>query len=512
MRITFRGLVVVGLSVFFSLSARAHIGSPDVFYDGNIGPYPARITIRMPNVVPGRAEISARIQSGQPTEVSFLPLYSQIAVSNAPPPDIARLVTGETNLYAGELWLMSFGAYSVEVRIKSKDGEGMVQIPVTSVALRQLPLPFLLGKILLLLAAILVIGGIGIAAAAGREATLPASAASAPRNRRNGYISASAAAFISIAALVGGKFWWKIEEQSFRQHLLAGPWPDLTPEVRLSGNQRILQLQVGKTFFEENNKFSLIPDHGKLMHLFLVREPSRDAFAHLHPIRKEGYTFEVTLPPLPEGRYAIFCDLTFEGGVSSTATNSIALGSMFGSTDAAVAQPQRDADDSWSSYAGEIIPGMDSTAPVYRFPDGNQVTWNCQRPLRIKQDASLKFEVTDSSGQPVALDPYMGMLCHAAVLRDDGSVFAHLHPSGNFSMAAQSFFENKLASEASIGMADPSAATEMDHAMHHHHSGPSISSVYLPYEFPEPGNYRIWVQFKINGSILTGMFDARVSL
>jgi hypothetical protein len=246
------------------------------------------------------------------------------------------------------------------------------------------------------------------------------------------------------------------------------------------------------------------------MHLFLVRQGARDAFAHLHPIRKEGYHFEVALPPLPEGRYDIFCDLTFEGGVSSTATNSILLGSASGANDAPVSSTERDADDSWASYATETVPGPSSASPDYRAPDGTHVAWICQKPLRIKQDASLKFEVTDSSGQPVALEPYMGMLCHAAVLRDDGSVFAHLHPSGNFSMAAQTFFEDKLASEAGMASADPSTSMGADHAMHHHHSAGTISSVYLPYEFPEPGNYRIWVQFKTGGRILTAVFDATV--
>ena len=76
-------------------------------------------------------------------------------------------------------------------------------------------------------------------------------------------------------------------------------------------------------------------------------------------------------------------------------------------------------------------------------------------------------------------------------------------------MAAQSFFESKLAKEASTGAVDIAPArTGQDHSMHHGQSDGSVSSVYLPYEFPEPGDYRIWVQFKSGGRILTAVFDA----
>src|SRR5579864_1837139 len=93
------------LIIFLSalaLTAQAHVGSPDVFYDGMAGPYPVRVTIRMPNVVPGRAEISAHVTSSEPVTVSFLPIYSRTPVTNTPPPDVARVVPGDTNLYAGE--------------------------------------------------------------------------------------------------------------------------------------------------------------------------------------------------------------------------------------------------------------------------------------------------------------------------------------------------------------------------------------------------------------------------
>lgn len=497
---------------FLVSNASAHVGSPDLFYNGTVGPYHARVTIRMPGVIPGRAEISTRVETDEPVEVSFLPLYAKTEIKNAPPPDVGHRVQGETNLYAGELWLMSFGAYSVEIRIKGARGEGSIQVPLTSIATRQLPMPSLLGKLLSVLGGLLVIGAVGIAAAAGREAGLAAGQLAGKRERRNGLIAATTTIVLLAGALYGGRQWWKVEENDFREHLRDGAWPDLLATASVSHGARLLQLELGRTAFKGNYQAPLIPDHGKLVHLFLIREGSRDTFAHVHPLRKSSRTFELVVPPLPEGRYTIFCDLTFEGGMSSTATTSVELPAISDAIDGSAAiLPKADPDDSWTSYAVDAVPGADSPAPVFRLPDGMTVTWKTQKPLRIRRDASLRFEVKDPAGKPLPLEPYMGMLSHAAVLRGDGTVFAHLHPAGNYSMAAQSYFESKLAREANANAeASAKASGDIDHSMHLGHASVSESSVYLPYEFPEPGDYRIWVQFKSSGRILTAAFDAHV--
>jgi hypothetical protein len=95
----------------------------------------------------------------------------------------------------------------------------------------------------------------------------------------------------------------------------------------------------------------------------------------------------------------------------------------------------------------------------------------------------------------------MGMLSHAVITRDDGKVFIHLHPMGSINMAAQQAFAKKEM-EAGGGMAG------MNHPVHAQHA--AANAVSFPYAFPQPGRYRIWVQVKRAGRVLTGVFDAVV--
>ena len=85
-------------------------------------------------------------------------------------------------------------------------------------------------------------------------------------------------------------------------------------------------------------------------------------------------------------------------------------------------------------------------------------------------------------------------------------------------MAAQMFFDAKLAKETGAAGSDD-GMSGMDHSMMMDHStmghavppaGGSSSIISLPYEFPTPGNYRVWVQIKINGRIMTAIFDTSV--
>src|SRR6185369_12140564 len=76
-----------------------------------------------------------------------------------------------------------------------------------------------------------------------------------------------------------------------------------------------------------------------------------------------------------------------------------------------------------------------------RLADGALVTWRADgERLLSGRETMLRFDVSDSSGIPLPLEPYLGMAAHAVVMRDDGTVFIHLHPMGTVTAAAQTAF------------------------------------------------------------------------
>ncbi len=84
------------------------------------------------------------------------------------------------------------------------------------------------------------------------------------------------------------------------------------------------------------------------------------------------------------------------------------------------------------------------------------------------------------------------------ILRQDASVFTHIHPLGTVSMAAQQLFVQRDSGSAPTSSADALC-------------GKPSSEVRFPYAFPKSGNYRVWVQAKVAGEIVTARFDFPVS-
>lgn len=471
--------------VLLPWTAGAHVGSPNVFFEGKAGPYPVRVVVRPPEVVPGLAEISVRVEGGDVRRVTALPVFWNAGRKGAPPPDEATLVRGETNLYATSLWLMKSGAYSVDVAVEGARGGGSVVVPVNSLALTRRAMAPWFGAMLTVLGLALFVGAVRIAGATFGEAILEPGVALTKADRRRARFSMAMAAVVFALLLAVGRAWWNSEDANYRNNRLFKPQP-VSATVRREGAQSILRLAVERSDSRRPEWTPLVPDHGKMMHLFLIREPGLDAFAHIHPIQRDRWTFEVALPPLPSGTYRAYADVTHENGFSQTLVASAQVPEP-GAPDPASLFLATDPDDSW--HAGGATP-----LTVCELDGGGTMVWERDTSLRENRAAPLHFKVLDAAGQPAALQPYMGMLGHAAIRRDDGTVFAHLHPVGSISMASQEFFTRGV---------------PMDHSQHLAATG-TDDRVSFPYEFPKLGRYFIWVQVKSADRVLTGVFDTEV--
>ncbi len=86
----------VALALFVALlgppRADAHVGSPNVFFEGMAGPYPVRVIIRPPGVVPGLAEIAVRLQA--PVDAVSIRLFRWDVGEQGAPPSSTRPRSG----------------------------------------------------------------------------------------------------------------------------------------------------------------------------------------------------------------------------------------------------------------------------------------------------------------------------------------------------------------------------------------------------------------------------------
>jgi hypothetical protein len=179
-----------------------------------------------------------------------------------------------------------------------------------------------------------------------------------------------------------------------------------------------------------------------------------------------------------------------------------------------------DPDDSWQMDNGPVAPAPSAasspTAQTAEAGGGYKIVWQNPRAARESLDESLRFTLVTPDNQPAPVEPYMGMCGHAVVRRDNGSVFAHIHPIGTFSMAAQQFFVAGKPSKKSRAPAQSGTAAEIlrsdlppVHSSHTNQNG-ITGEISFPYAFPSSGPYRLWVQMKTGGRILTGVFDTQV--
>src|SRR6185436_1834179 len=209
-------------------------------------------------------------------------------------------------------------------------GHGAVVIPVLALATAERPMPSWLGGVLAALGIFLTAGLLTIVGSAVRESGLPPGAQPDARRRVRARFGIAIAGLLAALALWGGNLWWAAEASSYSRSVLYRPFDAVAsvangPALSLSkGARRTLTLTIrderwNGTPNPRSRYNALMPDHGKLMHLFLVRE-GLDALAHLHPIARSaaGLDFDADVPRLPAGRYRVYGDIVHESGYAQT--------------------------------------------------------------------------------------------------------------------------------------------------------------------------------------------------
>jgi hypothetical protein len=487
------------LSLFLTLilvePANAHVGSPDVFFEGNAGPYHLYVTVRVPQVIPGVAQVEIRSQSNDVHVVRIAPSTVTGPGSKLPPvPDRAQPSKEDPQFFTGSLWLMQFGPLQVRIQVDGSRGTGELGVPVPALGQRTLPMQKPLGVLLFASMLFLAVGAVSIVAASVREGKLEPGAAPDPGTLRRARMVTGFTSVLVLAVICLGKMWWDSEAASYDRRINFFKPPRAL--ATLSPNGRLVLRAQGEDpdWSKWNKPEEFIPDHNHLMHLFLIRVPGMDRMWHLHPQRVEGGAFAQDLPTMPAGHYQIFADVVDKYGLPWTLVGQVDLPEVLGKALAG--------DDSEGS--GPPISSAAKNLTVVELGDGGRMVWERDpAPLKANVPMSFRFRVEDRGGKPVQdLEPYMGMPAHAAFVRSDVSVFAHVHPAGTVSMAAL-----ELAQASLLGVAAPQ--TNM-HAGMTMPPGPLPAEVSFPYGFPQPGLYRIFVQIKRAGRVETGIFDAQV--
>ncbi|HEV2170448.1 MAG TPA: hypothetical protein VGR40_05850 [Candidatus Binatus sp.] len=491
--------------LFLALPAEAHVGSPNVFYEGDAGPYHLFVTVMVPAVIPGVADVQIRANSSDVRQISTaVTRLAGPGSQYAPVPDLAQRSAVDPNLFTSSLWLMEYGSMRVLINVAGTHGAAQMSVPVPSIARKMLPMPPALGALLLTLAIGLALGAISIVGAAARESNLPAGGSVTPTLKRRGWRAMAIMSVVAAAIFYLAFAWWNADAKNYAAVTKFFKPPKLALTLTNGNRLDIRPSPDNKDWLQFKVMDNLVPDHGHLMHFFLVREPGLDRMWHLHPAQQPDGSFTDTLPSIDAGRYAVFADIVGKGGFPWTLVGTIELPQITGA--------QMTGDDS-AGTAAPLTPSSDSNVDV--LGDGTRVVWHRDdASIRANVPMILRFEVQDQNGHPATdVEPYMGMAAHAEIISSDLQVFAHIHPSGSVPMAAL-----MLASANSDTSANPARSMNMsDMNMTGMNTSPASSTANLspnlsmPYGFPAPGHYRIFLQFKRNKTIETAHFDATVN-
>jgi hypothetical protein len=452
---TFAGNVL--LFLLLATPAHAHIGSPDTFLQTHIGPYTLLLGVHPPATSPGALELDLRFNPDDGLK------DATAALDDRSPAPINLFPDGTATI---SLWSVNTAAHTLHISVQGTHGAADLSLPIPATSNGATP-PAVhptLHKALLTLGLLMAIAAVVVAM----------------RQRR---LSMPAFALLAAALLV--------QAAAARLARAKPSGTTLSAQPTADGHLALTLVNPAESFTD------LVPDHGKLLHLFLVREPEHDVFLHLHPVQIAPGRFDIGLPAMPPGTYTLFADFYHADGAGETAVLRLTLpqNAHPASTDpddsTAVLPPLSHPNDRDHATDDPEAASTSIDRWQVRLPDGYSM--QMLGPAQLKPLEANLFVVSlldPTRHLPADTTPYLGMSAHAVVLRSDDQVFAHIHPGGTLPML--------MPAASTTAPMTPAATLDP----------PGIATI--PYGFPTPGRYRLFLQMKHGTRIETGAFDLTV--
>jgi hypothetical protein len=193
-------------------------------------------------------------------------------------------------------------------------------------------------------------------------------------------------------------------------------------------------------------------EHERRMHVIVVRRDGT-GFQHLHPRMAADGTWAVPVTLADAGAYRVFADFKHDGEARTLAADLTVDGA--------------------ASYAE-----LPEPRTVARTAQGHEVRLDAG-PVRAGRDAELRFTVT-RGGRTVHTEPYLGAGGHLVALREGDLAYLHVHPGGH-----------------GDGHGRPEAGHD--------------DAVAFTTAFPNPGRFRLFLQFRDDGRVHTAAFTLEVT-
>src|SRR5215470_20354865 len=192
-----------------ALPGIAHVGSTDVYFDGQAGPYRLFVTVRPPAMIPGIAQVEVHAGTPGIQSIQAVPLYIVGEGSKYPPaPDALRQSKDDPLLFTGQLWIMGSGSWQVRLEATGAQGPGSISVPVPAFATRTLPMQKTLGAFVFAVMLVLVAAFVSIFRAGGREGFLDPGQKPGRAQPLRGWVVMGLSAILLITILFFGNGWW----------------------------------------------------------------------------------------------------------------------------------------------------------------------------------------------------------------------------------------------------------------------------------------------------------------